>query len=481
MNLSKLTNKYKSLSVVTKATLWFLVCSIIQKGLSLFTTPIFTRLLTLEQYGLYTLYNSWLQLAVILTTLRLDTGVFNKGMSKFKDDKDGYALSMQTTSTILTTIVLIAYLIFSKPINAFTELSTFVSLLIIFELYFTPAISFWTIRQRYDFKYVPVVIVTVLMSLSNAGLGVVAVLLSENKGVARIISCVIVQVIFGTCIYIINMRKGKKLLNKEYVKYALSFCIPLLPHYFSSYLLGQSDRIMIQKFYGEAQAAIYGVANNAANMLKIITDSLANALIPWQYRKLESKEFRAIEQKMLPIFIVVIGVVIVFSALAPEIIYVLASEEYHEAIYIIPPVATSVFFIFLNSLFANIEFFYDKNKMTMYLSCLAALINIILNFIFIPRVGYIAAGYTTLVSYMISSLSHLRYMNYLSMKNDNAIIFRSKYIYLMTVVLVISNVVLSFLYDKLLLRYGMLLVLFVVIVFNYKKILYIMKNLKKEG
>lgn len=45
--------KYCSLPTLTKASLWFLVCSFIQKGISVISTPIFTRLLTPEEYGLF--------------------------------------------------------------------------------------------------------------------------------------------------------------------------------------------------------------------------------------------------------------------------------------------------------------------------------------------------------------------------------------------------------------------------------------------
>ena len=51
--------KYQSLSQPVKASLWFTVCNAVQKGISLVSTPIFTRMLTPEQYGVYTVYQSW--------------------------------------------------------------------------------------------------------------------------------------------------------------------------------------------------------------------------------------------------------------------------------------------------------------------------------------------------------------------------------------------------------------------------------------
>ena len=45
-----ITSKYRSLSVQAKAALWFTICSFLQKGISFITVPIFTRLMSTEEY-----------------------------------------------------------------------------------------------------------------------------------------------------------------------------------------------------------------------------------------------------------------------------------------------------------------------------------------------------------------------------------------------------------------------------------------------
>ena len=71
-----------------------------------------------------------------------------------------------------------------------------------------------------------------------------------------------------------NLKKGKKLINVGFWKFALMFNLPLIPHYFSAYILEQSDRIMIQKLCGIEAVALYSVAYNAGAIIKIITNSL---------------------------------------------------------------------------------------------------------------------------------------------------------------------------------------------------------------
>ena len=79
--------KYKNMSVASKAALWFVICSLIQKGISFITIPIFTRIMSVNDYGIYNLYLSWFQIFTIITSLYLYFGVFNNAMIKYESEK----------------------------------------------------------------------------------------------------------------------------------------------------------------------------------------------------------------------------------------------------------------------------------------------------------------------------------------------------------------------------------------------------------
>lgn len=77
--MNKLIQKYKTLPVQVRASAWFLICSFLQKGISMITTPIFTRLLTTQEYGEFNVFNSWLSIVTVFVTLNLYNGVFTRG------------------------------------------------------------------------------------------------------------------------------------------------------------------------------------------------------------------------------------------------------------------------------------------------------------------------------------------------------------------------------------------------------------------
>ena len=441
--LKKILKKYNDIPIAAKATIWFMICSIIQKCISLVTTPIFTRLMSTTQYGQFSVYNSWLQIFTIITTLRLNYAVFNKGMSKYKEDRDGYTSTMQSLVT--------------------------------------PAIDFWTIRKRYEYIYKPVVIRTLLMVLLNSGLGVIAVLLAEEKGYARILSCVLVNVCFGSSLFVYNLKKGKKIFVPKYAKFAIAFNLPLLLHYFSQYILDQFDRIMIQKMVSVAAAGLYGVAYNAGLIMKIVTTNVNNALVPWQYDKLEKKKLKELDDVMFLVLIFVAVCSVAFSAVAPEMMKILADEKYYEAVYVIPPVALGMFFNFMYVLFANVEFFYDQNKFTMFISMAGALLNIGFNYVGIKLFGYIAAAYTTLFCYVIFALGHYIYMT-ISVKKAIGVstVFRSGRLLILSISVLVTGIVVIFLYDKVVVRYAIILMIGIFALIKKENIKKVFKTIKKK-
>ena len=105
--LEKTKKIYNKMSIASKAALWFTICGFVQKGISFITVPIFTRLLTTEQYGVVSIFYSWESIFIIFCTLNLFSGVFNNGMIKYENDRDGFLSSMQGLVSTLTLCMLL--------------------------------------------------------------------------------------------------------------------------------------------------------------------------------------------------------------------------------------------------------------------------------------------------------------------------------------------------------------------------------------
>ena len=467
--IRKLLLKYNKMPIAVKASIWFMICGVLQKGISLLTTPIFTRILTTEQFGEFSLYQSWYAIISVFATLNLFYGALNNGMTKFSNDRKTVISSLLGLSTTITILLFIIYILFFDFWNNLFGLSTLYMVAMFLELLFAPAFNFWATSQRYDYKYKMLVFATVLMAILSPALGIIVVLNTVYKAQGRILSFVIIQVIFGLIFYIYNMSNGKKFYVKKYWKYALTLSIPLLPHYLSSIILNQSDRIMIGYMINKSAVAFYSVSYSITAIVQIVTNAINSSFTPYMYRSLKNKQYDKLKKvfEILLIFIAVVS--IIAMCFGPEIVLLFASYEYYDARWIIPPVACSIFFFFLYPLFGNILLYFEKPKYIMISSCVGAVLNIILNIIFIPIFGYYAAGYTTFVCYLFYSYAHYLFSKKICEREKiKSKLFDSKKILLISIIQIIIMIFIVFVYDLIFIRYLIIFIGFIISIFLFK-------------
>ena len=388
----------------------YAVCSILQRCLSFITLPLFTRLLTTEQYGQLTIYLSWEGILTLFLTLNLAYGSFSTAMVKFENDREGYISSIEGICLALSGIFLVIYLPFRNFWNYWFQLPTNLILLMIVELLCTTAILLWKGKKRFEFKYVSVITVTLLMSVIAPIVAFFLVIHAEEKGYARIIGFALVHIVVGGSFFIFNAIRGKKIFDRTYWKYALGFNIPLLAYYLSQIVFNQSDRIMISHMVGTDKAAVYGVAYHLAMVLHFVLNSINNSYVPWYFGKIKEGKMRENQSVSLAIAGLMALLLLGIIWLTPEIVQIMAGSQYMEAIYVVPPVALSLLLLFYSQLFINVEFYYEEKKKLVKASVGAAIANFVLNLVFIRWFGFIAAAYTTLISYLLFAFANNRAM-----------------------------------------------------------------------
>lgn len=405
----KVLDRIAKMSAPAKSAVWFVVCSVLQRGIVYITTPIFTRLLTTEQFGMYTMYNSWFSVITIVCTLNLSYNVFHRAMVKYPDDKDGYTSSMQGLTTLITLVVFSTFLLFPTAWERALQLPDELIFCMFLEMLFAPAFYFWQTRQRFEYRYVALAVVTISMTLVSTVLGVVAVMLTDYGALARIYPVVATDVIVGIFFTVLQYARGKKFFSGEYWKFALGFNLPLLPHYLSTVVLNQADRVMIGQICGMDDVAIYGVAYSLAMAASLFISSVNSSLIPWTYQQLEKHDAaktRRIGQVGLGLSAALAVILLLVSALGPELMMILGPSSYQAAIWVIPPVALSVLASMYVWLFVNVETYYEENGYVAAVSIGAAVLNVVLNLAALPVFGFVAAGWTTFASYVAMACGH---------------------------------------------------------------------------
>lgn len=480
--IDKLIEKYSKIPPAVKASIWFTICNFMQKGISLITVPIFTRLLTTEQYGLFSVYQSWYSVICIFATLNLAGGVFNNGMINYEDNRNSYISSMQGLSSLVTSGLFFIYLLNMQYFNSIFDLSSLFIITMFLQLLFEPAYLFWTAKNRFEFRYRRVVFVTLLISLTSPFLGIIAVLSTTYKVEARVLSYAFIQVCVGIIFYSFQLYKGKKIFIKNYWKFALYFNLPLIPHYLSQTVLDQSDRIMISRLVGADKAAIYSVAYNISSIMMLMVNAIESSFIPCMYRDLKIQQYKNIKKTANILFVIMGGMVLLLMIFGPEVIWIFGPKEYMEAMWVIPPVSLSVYFTFLYSIFINVQFYYERTKYVMWASIVGALTNILLNWFLIPVYGYVVSAYTTLFCYMLFAIGHYAICNIISkIYTHSEAIFDVKFIISLSSILLVLMLMILFSYSYNMFRYGLVVLVLLIFIIKGRVIISTIKSIMKNN
>ena len=457
-----------------KSGIWYTLSNFLVKSIGFITTPIFTRLLTHAEFGAFNNYTSWLSIISVFVTLNLESTLISARFD-YEDDFDGYILSMLSISFIST---FVWFVIINAGRDFFVSIFDldikYINAMLLY-LLFLPAVNMFQTRERYYFEYKKTVLTSIVLAVGTALLSVVLVLSLSDGLFGRVTGAVVPTVAAGIVFYLYFIKHGKR-INIRYWKYAIPICLPYIPHLLSMTLLNSTDRVMITKICGSEQTALYSLAHTCGTMITLLITSLNGAFAPWLGEKINSNDYQSVRgfsnTYIITFFFMSIGIML----LSPEALYILGGESYMEAIYVLSPISMGCICQFLYTMFVNVEQFKKKTGGMAIGSVTAALINFILNMIFIPKIGYLAAAYTTLVGYVVLLLIHMFLVKRLGLQE----IYDYKFIGLVVLAGIIMMVLITILYSHTFLRYFVVFIYGCVAIYvfirNKNKLLSIVKN-----
>lgn len=394
-------NEKESGKTFIHASIWFTICNVLQRGIQFIVTPIYTRVLLPEGYGRYSLFLTWCNLFGIIATLSLSSGVFNKAMTKFEQEKDKYLSSMLGLALASTGVVMVIYFSLYSFLFEVIGLDIMKSIMMFVCIYFQMVIQLWSARQRFEYRYKGLIIVTFIFSLIIPTVGISLCYLFDQSEMGLIIGYTLANFLIGSVLLFMSISKSKKICCVAFWKYALLFNLPLIPHYLSNIILGQSDRLMISYFCGDYYAGLYTLAYQVSLIMSIVSNGIENAITPWIYKQLKKCSYNNIRRKINSIifFSVIPYIIIIF--MAPEIVAIIGGPDYSDTIQVIPPVVVSTYIMFINMFLVCILFYFEKNINVMFSTTMGAIINVVLNMLLLPQIGYRVAAYTTVIGYLM--------------------------------------------------------------------------------
>lgn len=395
-------NEYK------KASAFYLIGSLFNKGFAFLTVPIFTRILSTTDYGIVTTYNSWISILSMVMGFAIHMGI-RAAFIDYKEKIDDF-VSVTTTFTLLCGGVMCLFIGGGAYLLRINVDLTLIVLCLLQGLA-TALVQNYSMYLMMQYRYKFRTELMILPNLLSVGASVFAILfvVKTDLYMGRIVPTALINAAFGLITVALVYARSHVLYNREYLKYGLAISMPLVLHGIALNILSQSDRTMITWLADASQTGVYSLIYNFSMIATVITTSLDGVWVPWFTERLKNREIKSINDLAVDYINLMTYAMVGVMFVGPEVVKLLASSKYWEGISIIPPVVLANYIIFAYTLYVNIEHFYKKTPYITVNTLIAAGSNLILNYIFIPLYGYVAAAYTTLFSYLLAFVLHARY------------------------------------------------------------------------
>lgn len=444
------------------------------KFISFFLLPLYTSLLTAKEYGIVDLLNTFICLLLPIFFMQIDQAVFRYLIDYRNDEKK---ISECISSTIYFTFIQSIFFIIGFCIISFfykNEYMFFLVINLLFSMFATVLLQI----SRGIGETVLYSIGSLISGVSTIVLNVVFVLLFK-LGAYGIFSATAIGNLLCILFMIFSLKMLKFIkienFNKKELKKLLIYSLPLVPNQLSWWIVNVSDRIIISYFINVAANGVY----SAANKFSAICITVFNIFnLTWS----ESASLSINDNDSSDFFTNVFNTFYkLFSCICLGIIvcmplffkFLIVGNDFADAYYHIPILMISTFFNILVSLLGSVYVALKKSGEIAKTSIIAAIINLLINLIFIRFIGLYAASVSTLIAYLVMFVyRYLDVQKYVRIKID----FKYSILFLFISIVSLPSYYINELYLNIII-FSIVLIFSTVI--NFKSILILLRKRKK--
>lgn len=398
---------------ISKTVVINIIASFFLQGIVFITTPIFTRLLGTEQYGYFSMFNTWVGLFTCIMGLGV-TSTLASGMYQFKDHYLEFKSNILLLGTLISLFIFLSTFLVHKEITELMSVTDSLLFMILLTSFSQMVISYTQSGFIYEKKALSNLIFSILLSVSSVGISIASIHLytGEDIFMGRVFGITSTYLVCALFMSISIYKQAPPRLKREHFLYGITVGTPIVFHLLSHNILTQSDRVMMMKMnVSSSEIGIYSLFYMLSSSLSVILNAMNTSWCPFYYDALENNDINRLKihsKNYMELFTVL---TVGFNLISREIAYIMADKEFWAGINIIPILVIAVYFTFMYQFPANYEFFYKKTIIIAFGTLFAGVVNIILNWFLIPSYGIYGAAIATALSYLALFAMHYFVVN----------------------------------------------------------------------
>lgn len=370
--------------------------------------PLLTSRLSTQDYGLLSIFQLYAALLIPLVTLNFSAATSREYFNLPKNDLAEFIGTILFIPFIVCFMIAGIVYVYSSKLQHLAELPL-TSLIIL---------PFFVAAQ-----YVPLLVMTLLQSradiknfasfkLGIAGMSflltIAYFIFTAHGWYGRVEAIFFTQLLFSVVGLVFLKKTGywQYAFKWHYMKSALHFSLPLIPHTISGALLSMADRIILAKYMDMSVLGIYSVAFQISSILAILMASINQAWSPHLFNQLKDDNVNKskIVRDSYMIIMMMFALTVIFVMLAPLAYRLLVNERFHDGLYLVKYIAMGFLFQGVYFIFTNYIFYARKTMLLSVLTVSCAVFNIVLSIYCVKVYGAIGATYSMAITWIIFSM-----------------------------------------------------------------------------
>ena len=377
----------------------------------LITLPLFTRYLSLADYGVFALAQIWATLLSGISQLGLNSA-YNRNYFQYhaSTEKSSRLLySVVVFSLLSASIVVLGTYFYEGWVSRVLTGSPEHGRLVTIALSATCLVNvnaFYLNYFRNSENAMAYVVCSVGFTFLNAVVGVILIVFLRVGVIGLVYSQLISAICFLVVITFLLSRRLPLKIDFGLIVEALKIGYPLASKSIFGLLNQQFDKYMIGLLGTIGGVGVYSVAQNISYMAFVFITAIQNVFSPRIYSQMfdnPDKGGEAIGHYLTPFMYLSFLSCVVLAQFAEEVVYLLLPESFHGAMKIIPILTMYYGLMFFGKVIPLQLMFAKKAGVAAWLLAFSIFLNVALNIPFIKMWGVVGAAWATLIASTLSA------------------------------------------------------------------------------
>lgn len=426
-------NKKKQLAKNTIIIFFGRVCT---QLISFFLLPLYTSYLATKEYGTVDLIQTYVTLLVPIITLELEMSIFRFLIDSRKSEKETNKLISNNFFIlgISLSIFSILYIIVSSFVTIPYRWLILVDIIVC-----VLSGNFLQVARGFG-KTLDYAISCILTGLTTVISNIILICFVHMQAEGMIISMALANFICSLYLFIrlkLYSKINFKIVDFKQIKEMYKYSLPLIPNGISWWIVNVSDRSIISIVLGASANGLYAISNKFPTIISSLTGVFNLSWSESAALHINSSDrdefFSDITNTILRLFMA-LGVGML--ACMPFVFPILIDAKYNDAYNYIPFLVLGTVFNVAICLYSQVYLAKKLSKQVASTAIVGAIINILINVIFIKQIGLYAAAISTMISYFVMMVyRHFDLKKYVNIKIEKKLIIESIIIYTFTLLI----------------------------------------------